>query len=487
MTSGNRVRTAVLAVVLVCGTAACADGGSGAPGSVAAGGPERPAAGGGDLVVDPLPLQAPVVLDPVPDGLLLTGLSYLPPEDDLEYAESPGDGEPARATLYGDPDLADTLDGPVLLVGTSSGSASIAGPPYDVAGEREVELDGRTARVVPNTDRTWVVFESSDYTEFVVGRGVAEEELVAAARGADFGSATTTLAPDAVPEGLEPLVAGGEADRPGSFAGLQLFLQGDSSAISVDVVRADPRLAALWGFWAEDATGTYVRGHPGSAGDLQDANVGDRDARGRIWAEDGMVWSVVVTQYESEDVRPRRTRDELLDEVVDDLRVGTWEEFEALDDGLRTRPPTREEAGCGPEGEFVSGVEGTARWSFQLVPGPSDWSTCYLELGSGGGGGGSLVPPPLGELAVSAGGGTDIASGTGHLIVGGVAPPGTARVTVTAADGRTRDAVLADGGPRPGERVWGTCLPLGPSLTGSPPSTATAYDAAGAVLASSTG
>ena len=471
MTSTNRVRTAVLAAALVVGLNGCADPADDAraPGSVAGEGPARPAAGGDDLVVDALPLEAPVVLDPVPDGLLLTGLGYDPPDD--------GD-ETARATLYGDPDLADTLDGPVLFVGTSSGSATIAGPPYDVPGEREVDLDGRTARVVPDTDRTWVVFESSDYTEFVVGRGIDEDDLVAAARGADFESATATLAPDAVPARLVPLVAGSEPDRPGAYTGLSMFVQDDSSQVWVNVVRADPRLAALWGFWAEDATGTPVRGHPGSAGDLQDANVGDRDAGGRIWAEDGMVLSVVVTQYEGEGVQPRRTREELLDEVVDNLRMGTWEEFEALDAELRNRPPTREEAACAPGGEFVSGVEGEARWSFQLVSGSSGWSTCYLDLTAGSGSGGSLLPPPVGELAVQ---------GYGAGIVGGVAPPGTTRVTVTAADGSTRNAVLGEAGPRPGERVWGTFIPLLRPTPGSLPFTVTAYDAAGAVLDTKTG
>lgn len=118
MTSQNRVRTVLLAWC-VTGCADASDGRPGTPGPEMGVGPLRPAAGGEDLVVEEQPLEAPVVLDPVPEGLVFRELWYDPPRD--------GD-EPARATLYGDPDLADTLDGPVLLVGTSSGSATIAGP-----------------------------------------------------------------------------------------------------------------------------------------------------------------------------------------------------------------------------------------------------------------------------------------------------------------------------------------------------------------------
>ena len=459
--------TALLAVVVVAGATGCGDAAddAGAPGSVAGEGPARPGAGGADLVVDALPLEAPVILDPVPEGLLLTGLAYDAPDESYE---------PSRATLYGDPDLADTLDGPVLLVGTSSGSATIAGPPYDVPGERDVDLGGRPGRVVPDTDRTWVVIDGPDSIAFVVGRGIDEDALVEAARGADFGSATASLAPDSVPAGLEPLVAGSPQDGPRSDSGESMSLQGDGLYVRVSAVRADPRLAALWGFWVEDAAGTAVRGHPGSAGDLQGANVGDPDARGRVWAEDGLVLSVVVTGG-AEGTRAANA-DVLLDRVVDGLRVGTWEEFEALDGEIRSRPPTPEESPCPAERGFVSGVDGGVRWVFQLqansYPGSGDWMTCWFEMTSYGGGGEGLVPPPLGELALSGREG----------VVGGVAPPGTARVTVTAVDGSTRDAVLAADGPRPGERVWGTYIPLLPSSGGTARFTVTAYDAAGAVL-----
>ena len=468
MTSGNRVRTALLAAVVAAALAGCAagDAEAGAPGSVAGQGPARPAAGGEDLVVDEQPLEAPVVLDPVPDELLLTGISPVAPSPDDGY-------EPARATLYGDPALADTLDGPVLLVGTSSGSASLAGPPYDAPGEREVDLDGRTARVVPDTDRTWVVIDGNDYVEFVVGRGIDEDQLVEAARSADFESATASLAEDAVPAGLEPLLAGSPQDGPySSGIGQSMSLQGDGTYITVYAVRAQPRLAALWGFWVEDATGTELRGSAGSAGGLRGSYVGGAEAQGRVWSEDGMVFSVVASGAD----------DELLDQVVDGLRVGTAAEFEELDREVRERAPTAIESPCPSDRGFVSGVEGASRWVFQLQPNPysstGEWSVCFFNLTGGSGSGGSVVPPPVGELAVE---------GFGSGIVGGVAPPQTTRVTVTAFDGSTLEAQLAADGPRPGERVWGVYIPLLPPPGGTAPFTVTAYDAAGAVLDTKTG
>lgn len=464
--------TALLAGVLAVGLSGCADAGDDARAPVAPGtGPDRPGAGGEELAVDPLPLEAPVLLDPVPAALEAVELGYTPPEGNSGWG---------RGTLYGDPALADTLDGPVLLIGGSGGSAQIGGPRYEAPG-RDVDLGGRTARVVPDGDRTWVVFQGNDTVDFVVGRGIAEDDLVEAARGADFGT-TATIAPDAVPAGLAPLVVGGPPDGPGG-PGEDMFLVGDSTWISVTAVRADPRLAALWGFWADDATGTVIRGEPGSAGVLRGTYLGGPAAPGRVWAEDGMVLAVIVTLDRAGE------GEELLDQVVSDLRVGTWDEFEAARRRVLERPPTPDELPCGADGGFVGGVDDGHRWAFALYPntlaGLDEWGTCYTDLTTGGGGGGTIAPPPpLGALAVTVG---------GFGIMGGVAPPGTVHVTVTAPEGSTRDAVLADVGPRPGERVWGTFLPGDhtPTTSATPPYvfwsiTATAYDAAGLVLDSTT-
>ncbi len=469
MTSGNRVRTALVAAVMAAGAAGCAE----------------KAAGGGDLLVDALPLEAPVVLDPVPDGLLLTNIQYEDPGG--EYA-------PQSATLYGDPALADTLDGPVLLLGSSEGSAYSTGPNHETGG-REVDRGGRTGRVVPDGDRTWVLIEGNEYVEFVVGRGIDEEDLVEAARGADFGSTPRTIASDAVPSGLEPLVAGGPPDGPGAAGlGEQLHLEGELGSVSVFAVRADPRLAALWGFWTGDTTGTSVRGRPGWAGSLAGSYLGG--AEGQVWAEDGLVLAVV-----GRDASP-----DLLDQAVQAVRVGTWAEFEAFRRQIIDSPLRPDEAGCRPGWGFVGGSENGVRWAFAVERDRSDpetWSTCSTrfrapsdEGGTTGvgtfevSGGGAITLPPVGKLGgvpASPAPGTPSAAAL-FGIVGGIAPPGSTRVTVAAADGRTLDAVLADVGPRPGERVWGALVPQqDPPWADALPFTVTAYDAAGAVLDSKTG
>lgn len=241
----------------------CATG-AGSPAPLGDNGPHRPAAGGAELVVDGQHLDAPVVLDPTPAGLRLTSLRHNPPDDGHP---------PSRATLYGDPSLADTLDGPVLLVGSSSGSAIIGGPPLSAPGERRVDLGDREGWLVHVEDRTWVGIEqteSQDYVQFVVARGVSDEELIRAAETADFSTDTAAVAPGAVPEGLEPLIAGETTDGPYVYgAGESIRLLGDPYInVYVHAVRAEPRLAALWGFWADDAAGTLVRGQPGSVGDM---------------------------------------------------------------------------------------------------------------------------------------------------------------------------------------------------------------------------
>jgi hypothetical protein len=462
------LRPAVLAAaVVLCGCAAPA-----APLRTPVDpGPVRPAAAGAALVAEAQPLEQPVVLDRIPDGLIIQELH-------ADVSELSGGFEAPRATLYGDPALDDTLDGPVLLVGTSGGSANIGGPAY-YPGDGEVDLGDRDGWVVHDADRTWVGVvdpNSSDYVQFVVGRGLDEEALIAAAAGADFSGATATLAPDAVPDGLAPLIAGSPSDGPFAWpAGEQIKLMGDQGTVVVSAVRAEPRLAALWGFWTDDATGTLVRGQPGSLGDMHGILLGE-DARGYVWAEDGMVLSVIGL-YGGE---------RFIDSVLHDLRLGTAAELEAMRRGGIDRVPTAEEVGCRAGTPIVTGVDGDLRWALGVEPGPGagGWASCHWvnTLGSPTSGYGSWDLPPLGQLGLT---GIELGQpgdvSLSDRLVGGVAPPGTARVTVLI-DGRTAEAVLAEPGPRPGERLFGTYLRGVPS---SPNGTVvvTAYDANGAVLA----
>lgn len=138
-------------------------------------GPDRPTAGGDELVVDAQQLDAPLVLDPLPAGLSVLESAYNPPDDGYP---------PSQATLYGDPTFTDTLDGPVLLVGSSSGSAVIGGPPGSAEDGRPVEFGLAVGFLLNEGDRTWVSIptEGQDYTQFVVARGVPEDQLVRAAQ-----------------------------------------------------------------------------------------------------------------------------------------------------------------------------------------------------------------------------------------------------------------------------------------------------------------
>jgi len=110
-------------------------------------GPDRPTAGGDELVVDAQQLDAPLVLDPLPAGLSVLESAYNPPDDGYP---------PSQATLYGDPTFTDTLDGPVLLVGSSSGSAVIGGPPGSAEDGRPVEFGLADGFLLKEGDRTWV-------------------------------------------------------------------------------------------------------------------------------------------------------------------------------------------------------------------------------------------------------------------------------------------------------------------------------------------
>jgi hypothetical protein len=434
-------------------------------------GPVRPAAGGAVLEVDAQHLEQPVVIDEIPDGLILR---------ELHYNVDGADYEPLRATLYGDPTLADTLDGPVLLVGTSSGSAIIGGPPGGLPGEREVDLGGREGLLIHDADRTWVNVDPqswSDHVQFVVARGVSDDDLISAAAGADFSTATATLSEDAVPAGLAPLVAGSPTDGPYTYQE-QIVLAGESGTVFISAVRADPRLAALWGFWTDDAFGTVVRGQPGSMGDMHGIYLAD-DARGYVWAENGLVLSVIA----------EGDGDRFLDQVVQDVRLGSDAELEALRRGGIERVPTAQDIGCREGTPIISGVDGDLRWGIGVEADPADpsrWSSCLRLITldrSPNASYGSFHLPPVGMLGV-----TSIATGEGvatfgsDVLIGGIAPPGTARVGLRDVDGLMVDAVLAEPGPRPGEKLFGAFIRGVPVVMNGPRLVVTAYDAAGVVL-----
>lgn len=284
--SGRRMMCPALAALVVLGgCTATGDPTTGDPttGDVPAASSQPRLVDVDDVVVDVAPPVAPMVLDSVPAGFDVRRVSAGP----IEQPSPDFDPLFNSATLYADPSIADPLDGPALLVGTSSGSAMIGGPDPTMPGARKVDVDigYGPATLVPAGDRTWVVVPTpyQDHIAYVIGRGVDEDELLAAARSADYLGKPPSLAPGTAPAGLVPVVAGSPGDGPTSWQGEEVELLVDDVLVEVSVVEADPALAKLWGFWAVGA-GEPVDVRGAAAGPMPGANIGT-DAYGMVWAD----------------------------------------------------------------------------------------------------------------------------------------------------------------------------------------------------------
>jgi len=170
-------------------------------------GPDRPTAGGDELVVDAQQLDAPLVLDPLPAGLSVLESAYNPPDDGYP---------PSQATLYGDPTFTDTLDGPVLLVGSSSGSAVIGGPPGSAEDGRPVEFGLAVGFLLNEGDRTWVAsLQKARTTPSSWSPGECPRtSWCALPNGGLQHPDGDYCCVDAVPPGLEPLIVGSPQDGP---------------------------------------------------------------------------------------------------------------------------------------------------------------------------------------------------------------------------------------------------------------------------------
>lgn len=97
-------------------------------------------------------------------------------------------------------------------------------------------------------------------------------------------------------------------------------------------------------------------------------------------------------------------------------------------------------------------------------------------------GSGSFELRALGHVSGSTFGFGGVEPAPEGTIVGGVAPPGTDRVSILGPGGATRDAVdCCRRGPRPGERIFGQFFP-GPLPVSGGQFEITAVDAAGAAL-----
>jgi hypothetical protein len=138
----------------------------------------------------------------------------------------------------------------------------------------------------------------------------------------------------------------------------------------------------------------------------------------------------------------------------------------------------------------VTGGDGELRWAVGVEPDPAggdQWSSCLRVITLDGfppQGPSPFDLPPVGQIGVtSIGSGEGVATFPKDVLIGGVAPPGTARVAIRDVEGFTVDAVLAEPGPRPGEKLFGAFIRDVPIVMNGQRLVVTAYDAAGTVLA----
>ena len=420
-----------------------------------------------DVVVVAAPPITPLVLDPVPDGVKFRRVTAGP----IEQPSADFDQFTSSATLYGDPHAADPLGGPVLLIGTSSGSATIAGPRTDVAGTHPVDIDigFGGATFVPDGDRSWVMIPAGyeDYAAFVIGRGVSEDELVAAARAADFLGAPPTIDAGSLPAGLVTLVAGVPGDGPGSWQGEQVEFMVEGVSIQVSVVRADPQLATLWGFWVRSESDA-VDGPSRRSGPMPGTKAGD-DAYGVVWADGGNVVSVVGLEGTLSGRGPDAIG-AIVDPIAAALLEGTHAELAEIAE-LVLEPPTPAEINCPTFASLITGRTGDVRWAYAAGPdvewdSPLHQCSAVINPIDGIQSGDDITHadselPPVGAMIPGTTAGYLTLDRPEHdgIIRAGIAPPGTVRVVITAPDLTTQEALLGGRGPRPGEQLFAAYFP----------------------------
>jgi hypothetical protein len=439
----HRVAVAGLAAAVAASTACGGDGGGGGDAGT---GPDAD-----PVEVTPTPPRAPLVPEALPEGFVVEGVTTGGTAPD-----EPG----SRSLLIGDPDREPGPDaGPAIVVGESSGSASIAGP-ASADGEPVSDLgiaDSFDPYVADDGPWTWVVFDDApgcieDCLDYVAGRGVSDEDLIAVARGTDYGDAGPVVDPGAIPDGMAPLVTAEPSDGMRTTRGAGVSLRSaDGGWMEIQQVEAPAELAALWGFWVDDAGGTTIRGGPGWAGRAGLTYEGGDEVR--VWVEDGTVVAVLGWGVDGD----------IVDEVVDGLRAGTPDDLVALGGEVVAREPTPGDVMCGST--VLSGPVGDDRWVVGFDTGGGSGADS-LEVCTGlvtpagptGGSSAGGTLPPVGSLSAET---LQVSGGpVGGTFVHGVAPPGTATVELVTPDGAAHPLQLSEDGPRDqGERWYATFEP----------------------------
>ncbi len=445
----------LLAVALGASSLLVACGGDDEPAGVAASGPL------GEAVIEPA--RRTLVPAELPDGMTL----QLVDEDSGGHSDG-------YVRLYGEADATEPLEGPLVAAMwqwfAGDGSLPVGEPRWPPPPDEVDQFGGQPA--VSGTEgpvrwTTWMVPNGTEDpgSAGVVGRGLSEDELRAAAEGLEFDSegyvdgeldlaaqpspsdpdwiGTPRLTPS--PPGLVEL-ASGRLSLSGLDVGYApssasvLEWHGDDTWLTVATYAHDDALALLLRAGVDDPDGTEIRGYPGAHGPAFAPSLHGNATEVWTWTEDGMDIVVLARGLSAADGQM----------AVDSLRASAdW-------DGLTAEasaPPPRE-AGPGeilmqdafPGGSWAISI--TCRSTEQADRGfRCDDSTeiRHADGSHGAGGGGSLITDAA-WLSIS--------GDEAGILLDGTVTPAIEMVEVELADGSVLRPEMRDGGDGWPIRAW---------------------------------
>lgn len=379
---------------------------------------------------------------------------WLLPASDPEGLYFEGDASvgrtDARLTLYGEEGSEDPLAGPVLAAHFEPGNEQAARMPCHGDDFEDITVQGAPGTAGQVGDRYWVCWQDTrtdppdvgSPNEFaVVGRGVPEEAVLAAAEAATVDDDNRVTVPAEVrPDGLQQLAQGpvsllswwGPQFQSRGFtwshrnAGRELTLYvGEGEA-------ADGLLARF----AFGGTPTTIRGSLGN----EFEGSGEVPRYAATWWESGHL--VMVTSSGA----PRAT----VDDFIEGLAPATEEDVQRLFSTIVEYPP----AALIPPQETLAlgGHNEHAVWAVGVDGG---LSFVHGLLANGGGFGGSSGPgPEIGDQIVTA---ATVVLSDGEFFAG-YANAKVARTVLVTRDGTRMELPLADSVTEDGGRYFGTYL-----------------------------
>lgn len=304
---------------------------------------------------------------------------------------------------------------------------------------------------------TYVTWYAGDWFGFAAGRGLTDDEVLAAGRAARVTHIAEGVEPtvrgSGLPDGFE-LLHRGEL-TPLASERIVLWRAGPPGSLHVSVGRSDPGASAIAQAWFGNgappfsAAGSYERVR--TLGDV--AIMADGPAESPA----------------------------LVDALLASVGPVTEAQWQELGRRILEVPPEVALGSCGANAPLVfAGVVDGARWAVGLDAGPGHeamacqaiLSAAFPQLGGGSAGSPSATSEPIVLLPMGSMGGV-------RFIAGGV-PLGSTRVVVERPSGPPVDGVLGNNVFDPPHRSFAAAIPgmgLNPSFT------VVAYDAQGRELA----